>query len=61
VKDGAGKTQRFLVSDPRSVEITGEDASLACGPRKPRQVVVSYKPGKNKSGFTGEATRIEFH
>jgi len=60
VKDDAGKVQRLLVSDPSQVEITGPDATLGCGPRKPRPVTIGYKPGKEKNGVTGEATRIEF-
>jgi hypothetical protein len=60
VKDGAGKTLRLLVSDPSLVEMTGGDATLACGPQKPRPVRISYKPVKEKNGISGEATRIEF-
>jgi Tfp pilus assembly protein PilF len=60
VKDETGKTQRLLVPDPSLVEMTGTDPTVACGPQKPRPVRISYKPNKEKSAVSGEATRIEF-
>jgi hypothetical protein len=60
VKDDAGKTLRLLVPDPSLVEMTGADPTVACGPQKPRPVRIGYKPNKEKSGISGEATKIEF-
>ena len=60
VKDEVGKTLRLVVPDPSLVEMTGADPTVACGSRKPRPVRIGYRPNKEKSAISGEATRIEF-
>lgn len=60
VKDDMGKTQRFLVSDPSMLEITGGDGTLSCALPKPRAVTLTYKPSTEKKGFSGEVTGIEY-
>jgi tetratricopeptide (TPR) repeat protein len=61
VKDDMGKTQRLLVVDPSQISILGGDGTLSCGgAQKPRPVSITFKPTKDKKGFAGEVTGIEF-
>ena len=61
VRDGAGRVQRLLVSDPAHVEIKGGDGTFHCGVQKARPVTVLYNPaGLDKKTVLGEVTGIEF-
>jgi hypothetical protein len=62
VKDDMGKLQKLLIPDPSRVAILGGDGTLACGgAQKPRPVTITYHPLKDKKGFSGEVTEIDFH
>ncbi len=63
VKDDMDHALRLLVVDPSQISIMGGDGTLSCGgtaKQKPRAVVITFKPTKDKKGFAGEVTGIEF-
>ena len=60
LKDEKGATQKLLIRDLRKVAVSGGEMTFACGPQKPRALVVGYKPLKDAAkGTAGEVTAID--
>ncbi|PYT30815.1 MAG: hypothetical protein DMG57_07095 [Acidobacteria bacterium] len=54
------KLKTFSLNDPSNVPITGGgEQTLACGPQKPRRVVVEYF-ARHSAGSAGEVATIQF-
>ena len=58
VRETGGATRTLLV-DPAGIDVQGGDHKFACGPQKPRAVVVHYTPSTVK-GLFGQVTALEY-
>jgi Tfp pilus assembly protein PilF len=60
LKDEKGITQRLLIRDPHKIAVSGGEMTFACGPQKPRALLIGYKPAKDAAkGTVGEVTAID--